>query len=76
LRQPVLVVRDATTDVAVTSRPIYLADGRKIPDCWAAPEGLRKELTNRLGRFRLFAFWGPATDISSSRWIADAVLHV
>jgi predicted AlkP superfamily pyrophosphatase or phosphodiesterase len=66
----------ATTDIAVTPRPIYLSDGRKIPDCWTAPAALRAELTALLGRFPLFAFWGPATDISSSRWIAEAALHV
>lgn len=63
-------------DWAVTPRPMYPADGRKIPDCYAAPAKLRDELTDRFGRFPLFTFWGPATDISSSRWIADATLYV
>ena len=36
----------------------------------------REELTERLGRFPLFQFWGPATDIASSRWIARCALHV
>jgi predicted AlkP superfamily pyrophosphatase or phosphodiesterase len=66
----------ATTDIAITPRPIYLADGRKIPDCWTAPGELREELTGLFGRFPLFAFWGPATDISSSQWIAEAALHI
>src|SRR6202011_3899031 len=38
--------------------------------------GLRHELTARLGVFPLFDFWGPATSIAASRWIADAALHV
>jgi len=63
-------------DYAVTPRPIYKADGRKVPDCYAQPGGLRDELTAKLGPFPLFSFWGPATDISSTRWIADATLHV
>jgi hypothetical protein len=29
-------------------------------------------LTERLGPFPLFQFWGPATTIASTRWIADA----
>ena len=29
-----------------------------------------------LGAFPLFQFWGPATSIAASRWIADAALHV
>jgi predicted AlkP superfamily pyrophosphatase or phosphodiesterase len=63
-------------DISVTPRPIYLADGRKLPDCYATPDGLRDELTRRFGAFPLFRFWGPATSIESSRWIARAALHV
>ncbi len=55
---------------------INKADGRKIPDCYSAPADIRDELTERLGPFPLFQFWGPATSISSSRWIAEAALHV
>lgn len=63
-------------DIAVTPRPIYKADGRKIPDCYAQPGTLRDELNETLGPFPLFHFWGPATSIRSSAWIADATLHV
>lgn len=66
----------ATTDIAVTPRPIYKADGRKLPDCYSVPGDLRSELTDKFGPFPLFHFWGPATSISSSRWIADAASHV
>src|SRR5829696_7121408 len=53
----------ATHDVGVTPRPIYKADGRKLPDCYTTPSSLRSELTERLGPFPLFKFWGPATTI-------------
>jgi predicted AlkP superfamily pyrophosphatase or phosphodiesterase len=66
----------SSADYAVTPRPIYKADGRKLPDCYAQPSALREELTANLGAFPLFSFWGPATDVASSRWIADAALHV
>lgn len=66
----------ASHDVGVTPRPIYRADGRKLPDCYTTPLELRDELTERLGPFPLFEFWGPATSIASSRWIADAARHV
>jgi len=66
----------ATHDFGVTPRPIYKADGRKLPDCYTQPLELREELTQALGAFPLFHFWGPATSIASSRWIADAALHV
>ena len=66
----------ASTDFTVTPRPVYLADGRKLPDIWASPSDLRDELTRVLGPFPLFHFWGPAADIRASRWIAEAALHV
>lgn len=65
-----------SADWAVTPRPMYPADGRKLPDVWAGPEELRAELNEKLGTFPLFTFWGPRADIVSSRWIADAALHV
>ncbi len=66
----------SSADIGVTPRPMYPADGRKVPDCYAAPPELRRELTERLGTFPLFTFWGPATDIGASRWITRAALHV
>lgn len=66
----------SSADIAVTPRPIYKADGRKIPDCYSQPPDLRDELTEKLGTFPLFRFWGPATSIASSKWIADSALHV
>jgi predicted AlkP superfamily pyrophosphatase or phosphodiesterase len=65
-----------TADISVTPRPMYLADGRKLPDIWASPPNLREELTQALGPFPLFQFWGPATTIASSRWIADCALRI
>jgi predicted AlkP superfamily pyrophosphatase or phosphodiesterase len=59
-------------DVGATPRPIYKADGRKLPDCYTVPGQLRERLTERLGPFPLFQFWGPATTIASTRWIAEA----
>ncbi|MCH8804820.1 MAG: alkaline phosphatase family protein [Planctomycetes bacterium] len=66
----------STVDFSVTPRPMYKADGRKIPDCYADPPELRNALQAKLGRFPLFNFWGPMADIRSSRWIADASIEV
>jgi predicted AlkP superfamily pyrophosphatase or phosphodiesterase len=63
-------------DVAVTPRPQYRADGRKVPDCWTSPAGLRDELQRELGPFPLFRFWGPGADITSTDWIAKAAMRV
>ncbi len=59
-------------NISVTVRPMYPADGRKIPDIYTAPAGLRTRLNAKLGAFPFFNFWGPMADIRSSRWIADA----
>jgi predicted AlkP superfamily pyrophosphatase or phosphodiesterase len=66
----------SSADFTVTPRPIYKADGSKIPDSYADPPEIRNELNARLGPFPLFEFWGPGTSIRSSQWIADAAVHV
>ncbi len=66
----------STADYSVTPRPIYKADGRKIPDVYSEPASLRHDLQRELGQFPLFHFWGPMSSIKSSRWIADASLIV
>ncbi len=66
----------AEVDWSVTPRPIYMADGRKLPDVYAYPASLHQELNQQLGTFPLFQFWGPMAGIVSSRWITDCALHV
>jgi len=66
----------SSADFSVTPRPMYKADGRKIPDCYSEPARLRWSLQERLGPFPLFNFWGPASSIRSSEWIADASMIV
>ncbi|WP_327179870.1 alkaline phosphatase family protein [Streptomyces sp. NBC_01335] len=66
----------ADTDITVTPRPVYYADGRKEPDCYTRPPALHDELTAECGTFPLFHFWGPGADLVSSRWIADATRHI
>jgi predicted AlkP superfamily pyrophosphatase or phosphodiesterase len=62
----------SSADFSVTPRPNYLADGRKMPDCYSHPATLRDELQKALGVFPLFQFWGPGANIKSTQWIADA----
>ncbi|MFI6649434.1 nucleotide pyrophosphatase/phosphodiesterase family protein [Streptomyces sp. NPDC050529] len=66
----------ADTDWTVTPRPVYYADGRKEPDCYTRPPALHDELTDKLGTFPLFHFWGPGADLVSSQWIIDATRHI
>ena len=63
-------------DVTLTPRPLYGADGLKLPDFYASPLALREEFNERFGTFPLFEFWGPNTTINSSEWIAKAAMAV
>jgi predicted AlkP superfamily pyrophosphatase or phosphodiesterase len=65
----------SSADYSVTPRPNYLADGRKLPDCYSHPAHLRDDLQNKLGQFPLFQFWGPGANIKSTQWIADASMR-
>lgn len=66
----------STADYSITPRPMYPADGRKLPDIYTHPPELRDTLQGTLGQFPLFRFWGPAADILSSEWIANSALYV
>ena len=66
----------SSADYAVTPRPMYPADGRKLPDIYTQPADLRPQLNHELGEFPLFKFWGPATSIESSQWIAESAKWV
>lgn len=66
----------AEVDWAVTPRPIYKADGRKLPDVHTHPGDLRDRLQAELGTFPLFKFWGPGASIESTAWIAAAAARV
>ena len=67
---------NSDVDVYVTPRPIYRANGRKVPDCLTRPGELRDRLQAKHGTFPLFKFWGPGASIESTRWIVDAALDV
>ena len=66
----------SSADWSVTPRPIYRANGRKLPDVYSEPPDLRDTLTAELGTFPLFNFWGPRTSVVSSKWIADSARWV
>jgi predicted AlkP superfamily pyrophosphatase or phosphodiesterase len=66
----------SSADWSATPRPMYPADGRKLPDHYTHPGDLHDELDARLGKFPLFKFWGPLTDVTSTQWIAASTSHV
>lgn len=66
----------SSADISLTPRPMYTADGRKLPDVYSEPPELRDTLSRELGTFPLFNFWGPRASIVSSRWIAQAAERI
>jgi predicted AlkP superfamily pyrophosphatase or phosphodiesterase len=66
----------SSADFSVTPRPIYLADGLKVPEIYSFPPGLSDRLKADLGEFPFFNFWGPKADIPSSEWIGEASVRV
>jgi predicted AlkP superfamily pyrophosphatase or phosphodiesterase len=62
----------SSVDYAITPRPMYPADGRKLPDIYTYPADIREEIQSDLGQFPLFNFWGPNTSILCSQWIANS----
>ena len=65
-------------ECALTPRPMYPADGRKVFDIHTTPADLRFEIQrpDQLGAFPFPSFWGPRAGIESSRWIAASARWV
>ncbi len=66
----------STADYSITPRPLYPADGRKVFDVHTHPMGMRERIKKDLGPFPFPHFWGPLSDIRSSKWIADSAKWV
>ena len=62
----------SSADYAITPRPLYPADGRKVFDIHTTPMGMRERIKKDLGEFPFPHFWGPGSNIKSSEWIADS----
>lgn len=66
----------SSADYAITPRPLYPADGRKVFDVHTQPMGMRERIKKDLGPFPFASFWGPGSDIKSSIWIAESAKWV
>ncbi len=64
----------ANVDTSLTPRPLYFADGKKLPGIYGAPQDFRDQFEKDYPAFPLFNFWGPTADIRSSNWIAQATI--
>jgi predicted AlkP superfamily pyrophosphatase or phosphodiesterase len=50
----------STADISITPRPMYPADGRKLPDVYTEPPALRTESSKNSARFRCSSSRGAA----------------
>lgn len=66
----------SSVDFSATPRPMYTADGRKLPDVYTHPPELRTDLQAAFGTFPLVHFWGPNADLSASEWIGRSARRV
>ncbi len=62
-------IKGAAADFIVTPAPIHEPDGTMKLWCYSKPEGLYQELLADLGHFPLQHYWGPLSNIESTRWI-------
>lgn len=61
--------QSAPVRYSVTPKPHYGCDGSKVFDILDQTDC---RLTEKLGPFPFFSFWGPGAGLDCSRWIADA----
>jgi predicted AlkP superfamily pyrophosphatase or phosphodiesterase len=66
----------SSADYAITPRPLYPADGKKVFDIHTQPMGMRERIKKDLGAFPFPSFWGPAAGIKSTQWIAQSAKWV
>ncbi|RBP44329.1 putative AlkP superfamily pyrophosphatase or phosphodiesterase [Roseimicrobium gellanilyticum] len=66
----------SSADFSITPRPLYPADGRKVFDVHTQPMGMRERIKKDLGSFPFPHFWGPASSIKSTAWIAQSAKWV
>src|SRR5262249_13104992 len=62
-------IKDANATYIVTPSPIHDLDGTTRLWCYSKPDGLYQELLSPLGHFPLQHYWGPLSNIQSTRWI-------
>jgi len=65
-------IKGAAADFIVTPAPIHEPDGTTKLWCYSKPDGLYQRLLDDLGHFPLQHYWGPLSNIESTRWILRA----
>jgi len=67
-------IKGAAADFIVTPAPIHELDGKTKPWCYSKPDGLYQQSLYALGHFPLQHYWGPLSNIESTKWILNAAV--
>ncbi len=67
-------IKDAAADFIVTPAPIHEPDGKMKLWCYSKPDGLYQQLLDAMGHFPLQHYWGPLSNIESTKWILNAAV--
>jgi predicted AlkP superfamily pyrophosphatase or phosphodiesterase len=63
----------ANSDYVITPRPIHLENGQIDMWCYSRPPNYYEEVSQTIGEFDLFSYWGPFASFKSTEWIAKSV---
>ncbi len=65
-------IKGASADFIITPAPIHGPDGTTKLWCYSKPDGLYQQLLDAMGHFPLQHYWGPLSNIESTKWILNA----
>ena len=60
-------------DIIVTPKPMH-AEHELIQWCYSKPVGYYESLSEEIGPFNLFDYWGPFASPKASQWIVDSAI--
>ncbi|HXS60297.1 MAG TPA: alkaline phosphatase family protein [Candidatus Sulfopaludibacter sp.] len=63
----------ANSEFVITPRPIHLENGQMDMWCYSRPPGYYEEVSNIIGEFDLYSYWGPFASFKSTEWISKSV---
>ncbi|MFQ5461626.1 MAG: alkaline phosphatase family protein [Phycisphaerae bacterium] len=69
-------IKSAGAAFIVTPSPIHEDDGSTKLWCYSKPDRFYQALIERFGHFPLQHYWGPLSNIGSTRWILKAAAHL
>ncbi len=67
-------IKGAAADFIITPAPIHEPNGSTKLWCYSKPDGLYQQLLGAMGHFPLQHYWGPLSNIESTKWILNAAV--